>query len=133
MNKFREKIMKNQLPALKITVVAALLVSSVLLHGCAVSHDISSLSAQQLQRLSDLEVLQGAPSRPYSVIDIVRVLSCSGGEEGMEEAVIDAKVVAVQLDADAVIDLHCQAQSDIRIDGCASPLVCAGTAVEYTR
>jgi len=63
----------------------------------------------------------------------VRVLSCSGGEEGMEEAVIDAKVVAVQLDADAVIDLHCQAQSDIRIDGCASPLVCAGTAVEYTR
>lgn len=122
----------NKLPLLKNLVVAALLMSSVLLHGCAVSPDISSLSAGQLQRLSELEVLQGAPSRPYSVIEIVRVLSCSGGDEGMEEAIIDAKVVAVQLDADAVIDLHCQAQSDIHIDGCPSPLVCAGTAVEYT-
>jgi len=133
MNKFKEKIMNNQLPVLRNPVVAALLVSGMFLHGCAVNPDISSLGAEQLQRLAHLEVLRSDAFRPYSVLDTVRVLSCSGGAEGTEEAIIDAKVVAVQLHADAVINLHCQAQSDIRIDGCASPLVCAGTAIEYKR
>lgn len=125
--------MNNQHPLLKNTVAAALLMSSMFLHGCAVNQDISSLGAQQLQRLSNLEVLQRDASRPYSVIDTVRVLSCSGGAEGMEEAVIDAKVVAVQLDADAVINFHCQSKSDTKIDDCALPLVCLGTAIEYTQ
>lgn len=125
--------MNNQLPLLKNPVMATLLVSNMFLHGCAVNPDISSLSAGQLQRLSNLEVLQSAPVRPYSVLDIVEGFSCNGGAEGMEEATVDAKVIAVQLDADAVVDLHCQSKSDTRIDDCAMPLVCMGAAIEYTQ
>lgn len=132
--------MNNQLSLLKNLAMAVLLLSSISLHGCATNPDISSLSAQQLQRLSNLKVSQSDASRPHSMLDIVKGFSCqkanayTNKQASAGEAIEGVKIRAVQLGADAVVNLNCQTNSDTDlINNCWSSIVCVGTAIEYTQ
>lgn len=115
---------------------SALLIS-FLVAGCAANPDLGSLSADELARISRMELTQGPAERPHTVLDTVSGLSCHRNayqDEDItrEEALEGVKIEAATIGADAVVSISCQTKSgpDMR-NNCWSSYVCAGVAVKF--
>jgi len=99
--------------------------------------DLGSLSAAQLQTLSNMEVYEGGINRPHAVLEPVKGLSCHRNAYQSQllttdEAIEGVKLEAALLGADAVINLACQRNSGTDwVNNCWASFVCVGTAVKY--
>lgn len=86
--------------------VAAIIIATLVLFGCASNPRIEDMSSEQRSKLAKMEILKGGIDRPYKVIGTVSGLSCNRNkyqrqDVSDEEALEGIRIRAVQLNADA--------------------------------
>lgn len=117
----------------KIVIIAATLI----LFGCASNPRIEDLSPEQRSKLAKIEIFRGDIERPYIIIGTVSGLSCNRNkyqEQDIsdEEALEGIRIKAAQMNADAVINIFCQTNSDTDWrNNCWASIKCIGDAVVY--
>ena len=117
--------------------------------SCTTNPRIENLTSSQRAQLNSLVVLKGDSDIPYTVIGTVDGLSCNRNKDQKqdisaslvfpfvytsdEEAMQGIRIKAVNLNADAVINVYCQTNSDMDgTNNCWASVKCIGDAVKYT-
>jgi hypothetical protein len=106
--------------------------------SCTTNPRIEKLTSSQRAQLNSLVVLKGDSDIPYTVIGTVDGLSCNRNKYQKqdisdEEAMQGIRIKAVKLNADAVINVYCQTNSDMDwTNNCWASVKCIGDAVKYT-
>ena len=106
--------------------------------SCTTNPRIENLTSSQRAQLNSLVVLKGDSDIPYTVIGTVDGLSCNRNayqkqDISDEEAMQGIRIKAVNLNADAVINVYCQTNSDMDWkNNCWASIKCIGDAVKYT-
>ena len=119
---------------LKYTIVA---VVACLVSACAMNPRIESLTPAQRAKIASVEVFQADIKRPYTVVGQVDGLSCNRNKYQAQDVTYDEamqgiKIKAVLLDADAVVNVFCQKNSDTDwANNCWASIKCVGDAVKY--
>jgi uncharacterized protein YbjQ (UPF0145 family) len=114
-----------------------ILVIACMATACAMNPRVENLTATQRSRIASIQVFQTDIQRPYNLVDQVDGLSCNRNkyqaqDVTYEEAMQGVKIKAVLLDADAVINVFCQKNSDTDwINNCWASIKCIGDAVKY--
>ena len=114
-----------------------ILLTLVISTGCAINPDVGSLSSDQRARVASMEVVRGPTTRSHTILGAVKGLSCHRNAYQRQqlteaEAIEGVKLRAASLDADAVVNLVCQANSGADwVNNCWSSIVCVGDAVRY--
>jgi uncharacterized protein YbjQ (UPF0145 family) len=109
-----------------------MLLALVISTGCATNPDVGTLSSDQRARVASMEVVHGPTTRAYTILGAVKGLSChrnayQGQHLTEAEAIEGVKLRAALLDADAVVNLVCQANSGADwANNCWSSIVCVG-------
>lgn len=117
--------------------VVAMLFLVTISTGCATNPDVGSLSSVQRARIGSMEILHGPTTRSHILLGAVKGLSCHRNAYQRQqlteaEAIEGVKLRAAALDADAVVNLVCQANSGADwVNNCWSSIVCVGDAVRY--
>ena len=119
---------------LKYTIVA---VVACLVSACAMNPRIESLTPSQRAKITSVEVFQTDIKRQYNVVGQVDGLSCNRNKYQAQDVTYDEamqgiKIKAALLDADAVINVFCQKNSDTDwANNCWASIKCIGDAVKY--
>jgi hypothetical protein len=98
---------------------------------------VETLTPAQRSRIASIEVLPTDISRPYVVLGQVDGLSCNRNKSQVadvtyDEAMQGIRIRAALLEADAVINLFCQKNSDTDWrNNCWASIKCIGDAVRY--
>ena len=114
-----------------------LIAVAALLSGCASNPNIELLSSDDRGRLSEIEIFEGKPERQFEIVGPVTGLSCHrnaniAGDVSRDEAMEGIRIMAVQLKADAVINLACQKKSGTDwSNNCWASVKCLGDAIRY--
>ena len=116
----------------------SVLSAASLLSGCISNANINDLDTEGLAKLSALEVYEGAIAQPYESLGVVKGLSCKrtrfDPEPTHQEALDGIKLNAAQMEADAIINLNCQARSTIDwSQNCTATVLCVGEAIQVTQ
>ena len=107
------------------------------LSSCASNPRIENLSPSQRAKLNSIQVQQGSTDREHEILDTVTGLSCHrnayhGTTISDQEALEGIRIRAVQLGADAVINLFCQRNADTDwYNNCWASVKCIGEAIKY--
>ena len=97
--------------------VAPLIVTALLISGCASNPRVEALSSSERAKAGSVQILQGTPDRKFTVIAEVTGLSCNrnkyqAADVTENEAQQGLRIKAGRLGADAVINTFCQKNSD---------------------
>ena len=105
--------------------------------SCATNPRIETLTSVQRSRISSIEVFQSGIQREHVVLRSVEGLSCNRNKHQVQDVTYDeamqgVKINALLLDADAVINVSCQKNSDTDwMNNCWASIKCIGDAVKY--
>lgn len=111
---------------------AIVTVMACLVGACAMNPRIESLTPTQRSKIASVEVFQIDIKRPYTVVEQVDGLSCNRNKYQAQDVTYDEamqgiKVKAVLLDADAVVNVFCQKNSDTDwANNCWASVKCMG-------
>ena len=97
--------------------------------GCTTNPRIENLTSSQSEQLNSVVVLKGDSDIPYTVMGNLEVHSCISDEEALE----GIRINAMKVNADAVINVNCQTNSEMDLNNnCGKLVKCFGVAVKYT-
>lgn len=105
--------------------------------GCAMNPRVETLTSAQRSKIASIEISQTDIARPYVLLGQVDGLSCNRSKSQVadvtyDEAMQGIRIRAVQLEADAVINVFCQKNSDTDwLNNCWASIKCIGDAVRY--
>jgi hypothetical protein len=123
-------------PRVDLTVLPILL-GAAIVTGCAITPDVEGLSTSQRARFDSMEVWRGPTTRSHTTLVPVAGLSCrrfAHQQLSEAEAIEGVRVRAASLDADAVVNLACQAGFNGGwANDCELSIVCVGDPVRYKR
>ena len=117
--------------------IVVIITVTLVLFGCASNPRIEDMSPEQRSKLSKIELFKGSIDRPFKVIGTVSGLSCNRNKYQKQdisddEALQGIRIKAVQLNADAVINIFCQKNSDTDWrNNCWASIKCVGDAIFY--
>lgn len=114
-----------------------ILLSFSLLIACTSNPSLSTLSAEQRDKVSDILFLDSdvLPKDSYTVLGTVKGIACkrnlyATGAPSVQEAQQGVRIRAVQLDADAVIGLLCEDNQEVDWgNNCWQSIICIGDAI----
>ncbi|MCG7972049.1 MAG: hypothetical protein JBO36_15475 [Candidatus Thiodiazotropha taylori] len=115
------------------------LVLPLLLQACASNPAISSLTSEQRSNLLNIEIHNEGVTQEYTNLGQVKGLSCHRNAHmtqqlGSDEAIQGLKIRAVQLGADAVINMVCQKNSGTDwVNNCWASIICVGDAIKLIK
>jgi hypothetical protein len=105
--------------------------------ACAMNPRIDSLTPAQRSKLVNIEVFKSDIQKPYTVLGQVDGLSCNRNKYQAQDVTYDEamqgiRIRATLLDADAVVNVFCQKNSDTDwANNCWASIKCIGDAVKY--
>ena len=118
-------------------ILSYVLVISSLISGCASNPRIEDMTSEQRAKLNTIEITKNGTEVPHSVIATISGLSCNRNKYQKqdisdEEAIEGIRIKAAQLNADAVINVFCQKNSDTDWrNNCWASVKCIGDAIIY--
>ena len=95
------------------------------------------MTPTQRSKIAQIQVFQTDIQQPYIVVGQVNGLSCNRNKcqaqgKTYDGAMQGIKIRAVLLEADAVINVFCQKNSDTdRVNNCWALIKCIGDAIKY--
>lgn len=116
---------------------AFVIAGTLALSACISNPRIENLSPQQRAKLSSIAILESAPPREFDIVGSVKGISChrniyTASELSDREALDGIKLRAVQLNADAVINVYCQKNTTTDwANNCWGSIRCIGDAVRF--
>lgn len=100
--------------------------------GCILFLPLNLYADKAPQKRIQVEMLEGTPSRPYSIISPI-----SADKGSVEKAYAQLRNKAEKMHADAIMEVECEAGQKIRtgllqLKTLGSSSVCQGTAIKWT-
>lgn len=109
----------------------------ILLASCMTNPRVDDLTPAQRSKISAIQIYNSTPDRPHTVLATVSGLSCNRNAQQVqdisdEEAIQGIKIKAAALEANAVINLFCQKNSDTDWrNNCWASVKCIGEAIRF--
>ena len=116
---------------------AAAVIALLVISGCTSTPEATGYMGNQRKGLEEIQVLTGAPDRPFDALGPVSGVLCNRNGLAMSaDAVLkeakELRIEANKLGADAVIDVTCQKTGGTSIlSNCWATYRCSGQAVRF--
>lgn len=121
---------------MRIASVSVAMVAAMIC-GCSSNPPVSSLSSMQRQRVAEMPIVTGSQLArgSYRVLGTVEGIACkrnayASGSPSLDEARQGVRIRAVQLGADAVMNVVCEDKQEVDwAHNCWQTVLCVGDAI----